>query len=153
MTTAFDRPEASSAAPPRSSIGSVRTRDVMSAPVVSVQGDGFLFAAWSLLRSYGVQHLVVMDGARVAGIVDESDIVLAWSAEPFVRSAKRVRGLLRARTPCVLADDTLHRAARTLLREDLRALPVVSEHGELIGILTATDILRAVAECATPDEA
>jgi CBS domain-containing protein len=71
----------------------------------------------------------VMDGARVAGIVDESDIVLAWSAEPF------------------------DRAARTLLREDLRALPVVSEHGELIGILTATDILRAVAECATPDEA
>lgn len=97
MATAIEGQQRSLPSAPKASIGSLCAVDVMSAPVVSVQADCSLLAAWDVLRSHRVQHLVVMDGTRVAGVVDEADILLAWSAAPLGQSGTAVRKLLRAR--------------------------------------------------------
>jgi CBS domain-containing protein len=146
MTSAVEQPQLATVS--NTSVGSLYAVDVMSGPVVSVQLDCGLLAAWNVLQSHGVHHLVVLDGGRVAGVVRESDLLLAWADQPFVQPGQRIRQLVRPRTPSVITSDPLAEVAETLLREDMRAVPVVTPRGQLVGVVTATDILRAVSEAA-----
>lgn len=43
-------------------------------------------------------------------------------------------------------------AARVILRSDIQKLPVVDDDGELVGILSNTDVIRSQIERATPEK-
>lgn len=64
---------------------------------------------------------------------------------PLAMRRRRVRDLLNACTTCVQPDTDLETVAQVMARGDTDAVPVVDSNGRLVGIVTASDIVRAVA--------
>ncbi len=102
------------------------------------------------------------EGPRLLGIVTHSDVLHAFPADinPFAVNAadgmktlesaagkvQVTAGDLMAREPLVTAPDTpIENAARTMRDHKIGALPVVS-NGVLAGIITESDIFRAMVE-------
>jgi CBS domain-containing protein len=128
--------------------GSVRpavARDVMSAPAVSVEASASIWTAWSLMMQTGLRHLVVAVGDGCVGVVDDRAIFAEWPMGPLAMRRSRVRELLTPCTTCVLPSTDLRTVARTMAAGNFDAVPVVDDGGRLVGIVTAGDVVRAVA--------
>jgi len=117
----------------------------MSAPVVTISQSESLGSAWSLLAGSGLRHLVVVDGARCVGVVDDRKVVQAW---PFGRlgfNRTIIAEVLEPRVRCVLPATPVSIGARIMLEEGVDALPVVSEQGTVVGVVTVADMLSFLA--------
>ena len=121
---------------------------VMSAPVVAVSVEDDLWTAWTALYQGGFRHLVVLDGARCVGVVDDRRIVQEWPLGLFRSNRLTVGDVIRRRVRCVLADTTVPQVARIMLREQTDAVPVVNQRGEIVGLVTASDLLSVLADAA-----
>ena len=106
-----------------------------------------LFSAWGQLHGGHNRHLVVIDdGVRPIGVLDERDIAMEWPPGPLAAHHLPVHKLLRFRArPLVRAEDDVAKVAAIMLgaRED--ALPVVDDDGRLLGLVTAWQCLELLA--------
>lgn len=119
------------------------TRDVLTLrPEMSVE------AAWNALAERGVGQAPVLDkGHRLIGMVTAHDLLKAINIEDGqVRDALSLSVADLMTTPVVSTDPVseVRRVARVLLESHMPGLPVVSEQGELVGIITRSDLLRAL---------
>ncbi len=117
---------------------------VMSRDPKTIDSQASLFSAWGQLHGEYNRHLVVIDeGVRPIGVLDERDIALEWPPGPLGAHHRPVYTLLRFRArPRVRAEDDVAKVAATMLdaRED--ALPVVDEDGRLLGLVTVWHCLE-----------
>jgi CBS domain-containing protein len=113
----------------------------------TIDWQASLFSAWGQLHGEHSQHLVVIDeGVRPIGVLDERDVALEWPPGPLAAHHLPVHKLLRFRTrPRVRATDDLAQIASAMLgaRED--ALPVVDDDGRLLGLVTVWQCLELLA--------
>jgi CBS domain-containing protein len=119
---------------------------LMTTRVVAITADAPCSTALHLMAAAGVRHLPVLDGDRCCGVVFEIDLArFASSAcSPLMRAALRVGDLTRPAAPLPV---TARRsdAARRMQDEHGDAV-LVSDRGRLVGIVTATDLVRSLAE-------
>ena len=87
---------------------------------------------------------VTRDG-RVEGFVTGRDL-LAADAEATIAD------VMSAETIVADPEMTITDAARVIVRSDIQKLPVVDDDGELVGILSNTDVIRSQIERATPEK-
>lgn len=123
----------------------LRARDVMSAPVHVLGVMATMSDAWSVMVGSGVHHLVICDGRRCAGVLDDRTLFARWPAGPFGDRSTPLRDLIPVRTTCVLPEATLARLARVMVNEGVDAVPVTDVDGTILGIVTAGDVAAAVA--------
>jgi CBS domain-containing protein len=136
-------------------VAEVMTRDVVSVP----ESAGYKEIVESLAKRE-VSAVPVVDGeGRVLGIVSEADLL--YKAEyagqpPEARlwQRKRVRtgrakagadtaaDLMTAPAIVISPDDRVTTAAKLMDTESVKRLPVVDEHGQLVGIVSRGDVLR-----------
>ncbi|HXF94570.1 MAG TPA: CBS domain-containing protein [Gemmatimonadales bacterium] len=64
----------------------------------------------------------------------------------------RVAEVMRTGVKTARPDDTVGEAVVSLADGHLSALPVVDGRGQLVGVLSTSDILTAVAEAGSPEE-
>ena len=125
----------------------------MSRSPRTIDSQASLFSAWGKLHGQHNRHLVVIDeGVRPIGVLDERDIALQWPPGPLGAHHLPVHKLLRFRTrPRVRAEDDVADVAATMLgaRED--ALPVVDEDGRLLGLVTVWHCLELLAGADASD--
>jgi CBS domain-containing protein len=121
---------------------------VMSRHPSTIDAQTSLFSAWGQLHGGHNRHLVVIDdGVRPIGVLDERDIAMAWPPGPLGAHHLPVHELLRFRArPRVRAEDDVATVAATMLgaRED--ALPVVDDDGRLLGLVTVWECLELLAD-------
>jgi acetoin utilization protein AcuB len=113
-------------------------QDVMSKDVVSIRPDADVETARETLHINGIDHLVVMDGKRIAGIVSERDLSQAAIDQPL-------RYIMHHDVVTVAPDATLRQAAGIMRGRAIGSLPVVDE-GRLVGIVTTSDLLTALSK-------
>ena len=89
--------------------------------------------------------LPVTDDGHVEGFVSASDLLLADDDAPIEEIMST--DLLVAHPEMDLDD-----AARVILRSGIQRLPVVGNDGDLVGIISNTDVIRSQIERATPDK-
>ncbi len=89
--------------------------------------------------------LVVVEEGRPTGIVTDRDLALTLLCDG--RDAGAVTaGELATRVPVAIHENApLAEALHTLRQNGVRRLPVVDDAGKLTGILTADDLLKALA--------
>lgn len=116
----------------------LRAGDVMSRPVVSVQGSTPLREAGVVLADYGFAGLPVVDESGVLlGMLSGGDVLRAGSlAEDTARAAMT--------TPALTVDITSHidEIGRLLVGRGIRSIPVVDGDGRVLGIVSRGDLLR-----------
>ena len=104
-----------------------------------------------LMREHRIRHLPVTDGDRLVGIVSDRDVRRALGRQAATTGAaesisrrRPVSEVMTADPETVDSSALLDEAARRMIRGKIGALPV-TEAGKLVGIITETDILNALA--------
>jgi predicted transcriptional regulator len=122
----------------------MRTRDIMTSPVVTVTPETTLKVVAALLVERGINAVPVVDaGDRLCGIVSEADLLALETAarEDPPHMAREVM----SQSVYTLAEDTdAAAAARMMLRHGLKSVPVVAGD-RVVGIVARRDLLRLVA--------
>lgn len=115
-------------------------RAIMSRPVRSISPEVTIAEARARMVRYGHSGLVVLENEQIAGIVTRRDVD---KARHHRLDHAPVRGYMTADVNTVTPSTPLSELERIMIAEGIGRLPVVS-HGEVIGIVTRTDVLRAL---------
>jgi CBS domain-containing protein len=95
------------------------------------------------MSACNIGSLVVVDDGRLVGVITERDLlrgVLALGRDP---STTRVEEVMTAEIVCCQMHTTLEEASGVMKNRRLRHLPVVSEAGELQGLISIGDLNAA----------
>ena len=120
-------------------------RDIMSHPVAAVAPEATLEECYRTMREKRIRHLLVMDGARLLGVVTDRDLRLATSAlarAPF-DPGSRVDSVMIRDPQTAGPEDPVEDAARVMRERKIGCLPVIDD-GRLVGIVTNIDLLDAL---------
>ena len=121
---------------------------LMSREVMTLGPDQSVEAAWHRLAEQGYGQAPVLDGAlRLVGLVTVRDLLEVLNVVDGELRDVLSRSVAEVMTTPVLSADPIsdiRRVARVLLDYRLPALPVMSEQGELVGIISRSDILRGL---------
>lgn len=114
-------------------------RELMSSPVRSIRPEISVGEAHRILLRYGHSGLSVVDtGDLLAGIISRRDIDIAlhhgFSHAP-------VKGYMTPQLKTIAPDTLLPEIEALMVTYDIGRLPVL-ENGQLVGIVTRTDVLR-----------
>ncbi len=128
-------------------------KDYMSSNPITVSPETTHKQATEIMRERNIHHLPVVDkNGKLVGIVVEDDLLAAQPSPATTLSIYEIHGLLsRLQLKDIMHKQVfttspecpLEEAAELMLREDIGCLPVMEE-GKLVGIITDTDIFRAL---------
>ena len=122
-------------------------RSVMSAPVLAVTVDSTLQDALAALVNTGLRHLAVVDASgHCRGLLADRAIAAVWVRDPGALARRRVADLVSGHPPAVHPQAPVTAVARIMVHSGVDAVPVVDATGHLVGIVTTTDLVRALAE-------
>jgi acetoin utilization protein AcuB len=129
-------------------------KDWMSRDVITGSPTLGLLDADSLMREHKIRRLPVMENGRLTGIVTFGDIREArpsaataatpWEMNQFLTNLT-LGEIMTKRPKSILPDATIGQAAEMMLTSKISGLPVVDANGQLVGIITESDIFRMVA--------
>ena len=134
----------------------MKVRDLMSVDPIAVSPDTAVFDARQTMVKERIRHLLVTEGQRLLGIVTDRDIRLNLPSPATSLSVWEINYLLARLTVESVMTKALvtispgwdpRDAAVLMLDHRIGALPVV-DNGQLVGIITETDLLRAFVKTA-----
>jgi CBS domain-containing protein len=125
----------------------VIVRQWMSSKFVLLPIETSLPDALRFLNSKGINLVGVLRNGHMAGAVTRSEIYeMLESGDPMtLLSRKTLSSVVPPSPTTVFADDPVDRAARFMSERGLPAVPVMQKD-EMVGIITPTDICRALCE-------
>ncbi|MFZ8830038.1 MAG: HPP family protein [Candidatus Aenigmatarchaeota archaeon] len=146
-------------------------KDVMSKNVITISPEESISNAIDKMAKNNISGLIVVEDEKVVGVISESDVLKIFKSEfpelklssnislsifsliksgiKIIREIKKigklkVKDLMSKKVFFVKPEDTILEAARIMSKKDVRRLPVIDESGKLVGIISRTDILRAL---------
>jgi len=148
-------------------------KDVMSKNVITIYPEDSISDAIEKMAKNNISGLIVVEGEKVVGVISESDVLRVFKSEiPEISASTsvtlsillilekgikaingmkkigklKVKDLMSKRIFYVKPEDTILEAARIMSKKDVRRLPVIDENGKLVGVISRTDILRALVK-------
>lgn len=128
-------------------------RDWMTSKVITVTADTTLSDAARLMETKMIRRLPVMEHGRLVGIVTYGDIRQAqpstatslsiWELN-YLLAKINLAEIMTRDVVTVSQNATIGEAAKLMLDHQISGLPVVDHHGDLVGIITESDIFRLV---------
>jgi len=116
----------------------MKVEDVMTRDVVFVEVPGSRDTALKIMKDKGITSLPVVKNHKLVGIVTRGDI--------FRNPEEDQIALLMTRQPVfVTPNAAINDAARILVENIIRRMPVVDD-SDLVGFITVTDIVSAIAD-------
>ena len=131
-------------------------RDRMSSPAVTIGVNTAFPDALGLMREHRFRRLPVVNRqGKLVGIVSERDLLHAapsaatslsmWEMQ-YMLAKLHVRDIMTAEVITTTPDTPIEDAAGLMVEHRIGGLPVVSGRGEVVGIITETDIFRTFVE-------
>jgi len=129
----------------------------MTSNPVTIEQDATIIEAIHLMKEKGIRRLPVMAKGRFIGLITERMLkdyspgkatsLDTWEVH-YLLSKTPVKEVMNATPITVTPDMDLARAAQTILDHKLYGLCVLDAKGDLVGIMSVGDMLRAVVEYA-----
>lgn len=86
-----------------------------------------------------IRHVPIVDHeGRLVGLVTHRDVLAAGGD-----GHRRLAEIMQADVTTITVDTPAHEAAYLLLRHAIGCVPVLDDDGQLVGIVTETDFVRA----------
>lgn len=155
----------------RRNLGGLKCADVMSRDAVAVQFGTPLYEAWELLHKHRIKALPVIDRVqRIVGIVTVADFMRHAQLDRPEQMGQRFRNFIR-RNGNVHSDKPeavgqimtrqvrVASASRPLMElmplfseDGHHHIPIVDEQSRLVGIITQSDLVRALHRAVRVDD-
>jgi len=127
----------------------------MKSPVITVTPDTLIGDAIETMREKHVRRLPVVENGKLVGLVTRNLIgeAVAPSPTPLTLwgihcqlARMKVRDVMITDVIVVHPDDTIREVVAISEKHQIGTFPVVDENGNLVGILTNTDLLHLVTK-------
>ncbi len=134
-------------------------RDYMTPDPVTLKPGDSLRKARDLILRHGLRRFPVVEEGKLVGMVTDRDVRQADTSSAVVQERRyveyimdriQVGGIMTPNPITVNPDTPLKEAARLILDNKIGGLPVV-DGGDLVGILTESDLISALIELAACD--
>ena len=128
---------------------------IMSSKVKSVHVAQKLSDVRKLLAENDFEHVPVVSGDQLVGLLTSGDLmrltfdagnVDVRSIDAVLDSQFTLEGVMTKKLVTLKAGEPIRRAAELLVSGPHHSLPVVSDTGALVGIVTSTDLIRYLLE-------
>jgi acetoin utilization protein AcuB len=140
------------------------TRDWMTRRLVTLSPEASVAEALTLCRERRIRHIPILEEGRLVGIVSDRDL---RDASPALGDAQRASALQERRVGDVMTrevstadpQESIENVAQEMYELKIGSLPVVAEgpmvdeglavaEEELLGIVTSSDVMRALVTLA-----
>lgn len=130
-------------------------KDFMTPDPVTVAPENSLSDAFALLKEHNIRRLPVVSNGKLVGIVTENDLLKASPSEAttlsvwemhYLLSRMKIADIMETDLVTVEEDAPLEKAAVLMKENDVAGLPVLNKSGELVGIITESDIFDALID-------
>lgn len=124
----------------------------MTPKVISAHPEDGIRKTFFLMREHGIRHIPVLDESRrLIGILSDRDLRRPeWVEESLdishvynLDDNLAVKDLMTTDVKVVYTYDSIKKANRFFIDHRFGALPVLNKEEELVGMLSAVDVLRA----------
>ena len=147
----------------------MQVKEIMTSEVVTVSTTDSVELCAKLLQKHDISGLPVLDEAgKVAGMITEGDLIrrasrvkapgyleilggLIYLGSPkkFVDELQRAMSLeagqlMSKDLVSIKPDDTVENAATLMVEKKISRLPVLDDHGKLVGIVSRRDIMGSL---------
>lgn len=131
-----------------------KVTDYMTSKVISVSPDTGIREAFFQMKGHHIRHLPVLEKGKLVGIVSDRELRRPdWVDESldiahayYLDDKMSVRDVMIRKVHVIHTYDSLRKAARLLLDNKIGAAPVLDKTEHLVGMLSAVDLLRALAD-------
>ena len=127
-------------------------KKIMQSPVIVINRAETVSHARKTMMKERLSRLVVVDGSRPVGTLTRRDIIKNLSDYKMRQrdlDSILVDEIMKTPVTTIGEEDSVGEAARRMVAKNVRGLPVVDPRGELVGIITKTDLTRYFAETHT----
>lgn len=125
--------------------------DLMTTDYVSLPPDMKVWQAIEEVRRLSregevetIYYAYVVYGTRLVGVVSLRDLILS---DP----SQTLGDVMTENVVTVRVTDDQEEVANTIAKYDFQAIPVVDQHGNMVGVVTVDDVVDVVIEEATED--
>ena len=129
---------------------------IMSSEIVTIAPENTLYEAARLMGEKHVGSLIVMKYATAVGIITERDLLRQvvnkeialekdWLAGGVSIKEEKVEKTMSYPLITIPIESSIKKAAQIMIEKRIRRLPV-HEHGKVVGIITAADLIRCLPE-------
>ena len=124
-------------------------RDIMQRKVVTISVGDSLSTVEDIMTLGHVRHMPVVQAGRLVGVVSQRDLLRASlsALSDFGRDERRaflqaveIKKVMSAPAITIAPDASVQEAARVMAAHKIGCLPV-TERGQLVGLVTETDLL------------
>lgn len=131
-------------------------KEIMPHTVFTLPGNVDLLFAWQTLQKHRIRHIPIVDDTKtLQGIISDRDILKAWAnmASEAKRTieALQVKNIMSTRVLTGTLDTNIRDLADAMTVRRIGAIPLLNKHQHVIGIVTRSDILRAIVHQAPID--
>jgi acetoin utilization protein AcuB len=132
-------------------------KDWMTKDPVTISEDTSMIKAIHLMRERRFRRLPVVTAGKLVGIVTDRDLKEASPSKAttldvhelyYLLAELQVKEIMSRNPISVSQDDTVEHAAQVMLDHTVSGLPVVDASGNLVGIITQSDVFRAFMNIA-----
>jgi len=125
----------------------------MSKNVITIDVDDSMQNALKLMKENDIRMLPVLKKGKLVGVVTDRDLKRASASDAttldihellYLISKIKVGSIMSKNPITVPQNFTVEETAQVLLENKISGLPVVDQNGEVVGIITQTDLFRVL---------
>lgn len=129
----------------------MKVKNWISKEVITISPEASVKQAFGLMKSMGIRHLPVVKGKVLKGIVTDrdlrrpkiSDVFKSWHELYRINDDIQVEDIMVSPVLTIGAEAPIREAAQVMAEKRIGALPVTDSKGQMVGIITESDVLRA----------
>lgn len=123
-------------------------KDIMVRKVLTAGPDETVTAAAKKMRDANIGCLVIVNSGTMRGIVTDRDLTVRCSSEGHDPRTSKVSQFMTAEVVSAQPSTDILTAAHIMTEEQIKRLPVL-DGGQLVGLVSFSDIAQALAEPMT----
>lgn len=126
-------------------------KDWMTKDVIVLDENASIMKASQIMKEHNIRRIPVVRRGKLVGIISDRDLKEATPSKAtaldvhelyYLLSEVRVKDIMTPEPITVRPEDTVEYAAVLMLENRISGLPVVDEKGQVVGIITQTDIFK-----------
>lgn len=127
---------------------------IMTKELVTVNQNDSLYEAEKVLNKYNIRHIPVVEGQKIVGVISRSDLLRISFSDldendekvvPVIYDMYTIPQVMTKVPVAVESNTTIKETAEILAKQSFHSIPVVDK-GELVGIVTTTDLINYLLE-------
>lgn len=132
-------------------------KNIMTTNIVSVSLMDDLFVAKQKMENLGVQHIPVVEGSKLKGIISRIDVLKYFDSKAYnhidetdsadvLECGLTAEQVMTKNITVLSENNTVREASEILTTSSFNSLPIVNSEHELVGLITTKDLLGYLLE-------